>query len=88
MNYLNLPVLVVVWVAGRRESARRSYWLAFGLGLLTDLLTGYQLGTMAAAYLLAAGLVYLFKSRFPLNPGVLVVFLIISQVVFYYARGI
>ncbi|MCL4398117.1 hypothetical protein M1403_03815 [Patescibacteria group bacterium] len=84
---LNLPVLVVIWAAGTKVNAGKAYLLAFGTGLLGDLLLGNQLGVLAGAYLLFVLAVYLFKSRFPFNGWSLLIFLIVSQVIFFYARA-
>ncbi|MBI4099484.1 hypothetical protein HY440_00600 [Candidatus Microgenomates bacterium] len=78
----SLPVGLVLWVAGR-QNARQAYWLAFGGGILTDLLTGRIVGMSAVFFLVAAGLVLAIKSRFEVNWRWLLAIFLLCEIVSY-----
>lgn len=84
----HFPVIFVIWFASKELISKRAYILAFGLGLIADLIYGNGLGLLAASYLLVALLIYLYKLRFRISFATLLCFMVISQIVFYYARGL
>ncbi len=73
------PALVVVWAAGRHE-AKGVYFLAFGGGLLTDLVSQKFLGVTAIYLLILALIVGLFRARFEISTRSLLVILVVSQI--------
>lgn len=85
---VNLPALVLAVVNSREESASRAYLMTFGTGLLADLALGERLGTMTTAYLLMTLVMFLFKSRFRFNNFSVIIFLVVTQVAFFYARAL
>ncbi len=85
---INLPIIIVILMAIRIVSAHKVYFFAFGLGLAFDLILGNQLGVLAGSYLIATAIVFVYKSRFRFNWFSLGIFLILSQLIFYYARGL
>lgn len=82
---INFGAIVVVWFATRWPQDR-TYWLAFLTGMLADLIFGNRLGVFAIFYLLITFFIILFRQRFQYNRFYLVLFLIFSQLFFYYAR--
>ena len=85
---LHLPIIIIILCAVRETLAKRAYVLAFALGLFFDLVLGNQLGLLAASYLIATLIVFLYKVRFKFTFFSLAIFLIVSEVIFFYARGI
>lgn len=85
---IHLPIIIVILAGSRISSAQKAYLFAFGLGLLADLILGNQLGLLAGSYLLATAVVFIYKSRFRFNWFSLGIFLILSQIIFFYARGL
>jgi len=83
---INFPAILVVWFAVRWPQDR-AYWFAFLAGMLADLTLGSRLGTFAVFYLVTTFLIILFRRHFQYNRFYLILFLIISQVFFYYARS-
>lgn len=75
------PVFPVVWAATHWDSPKRVYWLAFTGGLLTDFLTGRLLGPTAIYFLAVAILISFFRTRFEVSGPSLIIFLILSQLV-------
>lgn len=82
---INFGAIIVVWFAVRWPQ-EKAYWLAFLAGILADLAFGNRLGIFAIFYLVITFFIILFQRRFQYNRFYLVLFLIISQVFFYYAR--
>ena len=85
---IHLPIIIVILAGARIVSANRAYLFAFGLGLLMDLVLGNRLGILAGSYLVATAVVFAYKSRFRFNWFSLGLFLILSQLFFFYARGL
>ena len=83
---INFPAILVVWFATRWPQDK-AYWLAFLTGMLADLTLGSRLGVFAISYLMITFLIILFRRRFQYNRFYLILFLIISQIFFYYARS-
>lgn len=88
VTWLHLPILVILYYAAKDVSATKVYILAFVTGLLADLVLGNQLGVLAGFYLLVALGVSLYKSKFRFNLVAFLIFAVISQIIFFYARGI
>lgn len=85
---INLPALAVVGLAIREESAGRAYLIAVLTGLLADLALGSPLGLFAGLYLIMVFVMVLFKSRFRFNFYSAAAFLLGSQLILFYVRGI
>lgn len=88
MPVIHLPVLVLIYLSSKGESIVKSYGLAFVAGLFADLVFGNRLGVLAIAYLMTVFCVGLYRTKFKFNFWSLLVFLIGSQIIFYYARGL
>ncbi len=83
---INFSGIFVVWFAVRWPQGR-AYWLAFLTGMFADLTLGSRLGMSAVFYLVITFLIIFFRRRFQYNRFYLILFLIISQIFFYYARS-
>ena len=78
---LNFPAAILTFFPEK-------YWLAFGVGLLSDLLLGGLLGFTACFNVIYIGLIILFKQKFAFNWRWAVLFIVVSQIVWLYVwRG-
>lgn len=82
---INFGAIIVVWFAVRWPQDK-AYWLAFLVGILADLTLGSRLGMFAISYLIISFLIILFRQKFQYNRFYLILFLVLSQLFFYYAR--
>ncbi len=80
-NWLFWPGVVVLVAAFNREQIDEVYWLAFVVGLVTDVLVGNSLGLSAIFLLLLAWVIKYYKTKFKVSWQGLVLVLIISQLI-------
>lgn len=81
---LNVFTAILIFLA-LKENIKRLYLYAFFAGLFTDLYFGGVLGFTSVFNLVLIFLVFLFKLRFAYNWRWAIIFVILSQVVWYYA---
>ena len=78
MSNFNFPAIILTFYPEK-------YWLAFGIGLLSDLLLGGVLGFTALFNLVYIGLILVFKKRFAYSWRWALLFIVVSQIIWQYA---
>lgn len=81
---LNILTIFLVFLT-LRESPKRLFVYAFVAGLATDLYFGGILGLTSIFNLILVLLISLFKSRFAYNWRWAILFVILAQVIWFYA---
>ncbi|MBI3887818.1 hypothetical protein HY310_02010 [Candidatus Microgenomates bacterium] len=87
IGWIHLPIIAILVYAARQVNAKKIYVLAFTSGLFADLVLGNSLGVLAVSYLLASLVVTLFKSKYSFNPFLIALFIFVSELIFFYAKG-
>lgn len=81
---VNFPVIVLAFYQNK-ENPYRLFWLAFGMGLLSDFFLGTGIGFAAIFDLFFVGLISLFRTKFAYNWRWAALFIILAQIVWSYA---